>query len=74
MKPIVRVLLIIYIVEAGAIVLAGIVMSVISIMEDIIPMVGPFLFLAGLAQLMVGIWLRKRKGKGILGGGTGTAR
>ncbi len=72
MKPIVRVLLIIYIVEAGAMLLAGIVMSIISLMQEFYPFVGPFLLIAGLVQTLVGIWLFKRGGKGILGGGTKT--
>ena len=71
MKPIVRVLLIIYIVEAGAMVLAGIVMSIISFMQGLYPIVGSFLFIAGLVQILVGVWLFKKGGKGILGGGTG---
>jgi len=71
MKPIVRVLLIIYIVEAGAMLLAGIVMSVISFMNDIYTAVGSYIFLAGLGliQLLVGVWLLRRRGKGILSGG-----
>ena len=69
-----RVLLIIYIVEAGAMLLAGIVMSIISFMHGLYPVVGPFLFIAGLVQLLVGVWLFKRGGKGILGGGTGIAK
>lgn len=69
MKPALRVLLIVYIAMGGAMLVAGIVMLIISFVHDIYPVVGAFLLLAGLVSLLVGIWLLKRGGKGILGGG-----
>ncbi len=51
MKPIVRVLLIVYIVEAAAMAIAGLV---ISLMYDF-SFGAPFLLLLGLFQLFVGV-------------------
>ncbi len=70
MSPrVLKVLVIVFIAEAGLMLVAGLVMSVISFMYDINPAIGPFLFLVGLVWLMVGIW----RGKDILRGGTKTA-
>ena len=63
-KPIVRVLLIVYIVEAAAMAIAGLV---ISLVYDFYSGVGLTLLFIGLFQLFVGVWLFKRRGKGILG-------
>ena len=73
MKPIIKVLLIVFIAEGGVMLLAGIVMLGISLAYDVVPAIGVLLSLAGLVQLLVGIWLFKRGGKGILTRGTGTA-
>lgn len=67
MKPRVRVLLIVYIVVGGAMALSGVVMVVIQLIQDLTPIVGPSLLIAGLVQFFVGVWLFKRQGKGILG-------
>ncbi len=71
---VVRVLLIVFTVEGGAMLLAGIVMLAISFVHDIYPVIGLWELLVGLPWLVVGIWLLKRGGKGILGGGTKTAK
>ncbi len=63
----IRIILIVYIVGGAVMVLAGIVMWVISSRFGLYPPSGPFLLLVGLVQFSVGIWLYKRKGKGILG-------
>ena len=58
-----RIILIIYIVEAAAMAIAGLV---IALMYDF-SFGSLFILLLGLFQLFVGIWLFKRQGKGILG-------
>ena len=58
----IRIILIIYIVEAAIVAVVGLV---ISLMYDF-SFGAPFL-LVGLFLLFVGIWLLKRQGKGILG-------
>ena len=57
-----RIILIVYIVEAAIMAVVGLV---ISLMYDF--SFGFPLLLVGLFQLFVGIWLLKRQGKGILG-------
>ena len=47
--------------------LSGVVMVVIQLIQDLTPIVGPSLLIAGLVQFFVGVWLFKRQGKGILG-------
>ena len=51
-----RVLVIVFIVGAGLMLVAGLLMFIISFMYDIHPAIGPFLFLVGLVGLVVGIW------------------
>ena len=71
MKRYLKVLLIVYIIEAAAMVVAGTVMWVISSRLGLYPPIGLFLLLVGLAQLSIGIWLYKRRGKGIWGSDNG---
>ncbi len=58
-----RIILIVYIVEAVIMAIAGLV---IALMYDF-SFGSPLLLLVGLFQLFVGIWLIKRQGKGPLG-------
>ena len=60
-------MLIAYLTVGGAATLAGVVMVIIQLIQDLTPVVGFFLILAGLVQFSVGVWLYKRQGKGILG-------
>lgn len=69
LKRYLRVLLIVCIVEAAVIAVAGIVFWVISSRFSLYPPIGPFLLLAGLVQFVVCVWLYKKRGKGICGGG-----
>lgn len=62
-----RIILIVYLVEGGVMALAGIVMLIISSVYGLHPAIGGFLLLAGLVQFFVGVWLLKRRGKGLLG-------
>ena len=67
MKKRVKVMLIAYLTVGGVATLAGVVMVIIQLIQDLTPVVGFFLILAGLMQFSVGVWLYKRQGKGILG-------
>jgi len=67
MKTRVKVMLIAYLTVGGVATLAGVVMVIIQLIQDLTPVVGFFLILAGLMQFSVGVWLYKRQGKGILG-------
>ncbi len=62
-----RILLIIYLAEGGVMALAGIVLLIISSVYGLYPAVGGGLLFLGLAQFFVGVWLFKRRGKGLLG-------
>ena len=60
-------MLIAYLTVGGAATLAGVVMVIIQLIQDLTPVVGSYLILGGLVQFSVGVWLYKRQGKGILG-------
>ena len=60
MKPTVRVLIIVFIVEAAVMTIAGLV---ISLVYGFYSGFGLILLFIGLLQLFVGIWLFKRQGK-----------
>ncbi len=64
-----RVLVIVFIVDAGLMLVVGLALSILSFIYDIHPAIGPFLFLVGLVCLLIGIW----RGKDILRGDTRTA-
>ncbi len=55
-------MLIAYLTVGGAATLAGVVMVIIQLIQDLTPVVGSYLILAGLVQFSVGVWLYKRQG------------